>query len=91
MRITSWIHNAAIYCDDCKPDSRCSDDRCGDSECCPQPIFSTNDEADRNYAEMAFDVLVNPITNEKVNNKRAQAKVLETVRRMIRKQVLNVF
>lgn len=47
--------------------------------------------ADRSYAELAFDVLVNPITNEKVNNKRAQAKVLDTVRRMIRKQVLNVF
>ncbi len=46
MRITSWIHKAAIYCGDCKPDSRCSDDRCGDSECCPQPVFSTNDESD---------------------------------------------
>ena len=46
MRITSWIHNAAIYCDDCKPDNGCSDDRCLDSECCPQPVFSTSDEAD---------------------------------------------
>lgn len=46
MRVTSWTHNAAIYCDDCKPDNGCSADRCDDSECCPQPVFSTNDEAD---------------------------------------------
>ena len=46
MRITSWTYNASIYCDDCKPDNGCSDDRCLNSECCPQPVFSTSDEAD---------------------------------------------
>ena len=46
MEITSWTYNASIYCDDCKPDNGCSDDRCLDSACCPQPVFSTSDEAD---------------------------------------------
>lgn len=46
MEITSWIHNGAIYCDGCTPAKGCSDDRCLDSECCPQPVFSTSDEAD---------------------------------------------
>ena len=46
MEITSWTHNGAIYCDGCVPAKGCSDDRCDDSECCPQPVFSTGDEAD---------------------------------------------
>lgn len=46
MEITSWTHNGAIYCDGCAPAKGCSDDRCDDSDCCPQPVFSTSDEAD---------------------------------------------
>lgn len=65
MRIKSWAHNAAIYCDDCKPDSRCSDDRCGDSECCPQPVFSTSDEADTpQHCAACNAFLQNALTND---------------------------
>lgn len=65
MRITSWIHNAAIYCDDCKPDNGCSDDRCLDSECCPQPVFSTSDEADTpQHCEACNAFLENALTGD---------------------------
>lgn len=65
MRVTSWTHNAAIYCDDCKPDSGCSDDRCLDSECCPQPVFSTSDEADTpQHCETCNAFLKNALTGD---------------------------
>lgn len=65
MRITSWTHNAAIYCDDCKPDNGCSDDRCLDSECCPQPVFSTDDEADMpQHCETCNAFLENALTGD---------------------------
>ena len=65
MRVTSWTHNAAIYCDDCKPDNGCSDDRCLDSECCPQPVFSTSDEADTpQHCEACNAFLENALTGD---------------------------
>ena len=66
MEITSWTHNGAIYCDDCKPDNGCSDDRCdGDSDCCPQPVFSTSDEADTpQHCETCNTFLENSLTRK---------------------------
>ena len=72
MEITSWTHNAAIYCDDCKPDNGCSDDRCdGDSDCCPQPVFSTSDESDTpQHCAVCNVFLENALTSDGVERLR---------------------
>ena len=65
MEITSWTYNASIYCDDCKPDNGCSDDRCLDSGCCPQPVFSTSDESDTpQHCEECNVFLENALTGD---------------------------
>lgn len=65
MEITSWTHNGAIYCDGCAPVKGCSDDRCDDSECCPQPVFSTSDEADTpQHCETCNTFLENSLTRK---------------------------
>lgn len=64
MEITSWTHNGAIYCDGCAPAKGCSDD-CDDSECCPQPVFSTSDEADTpQHCEACNGFLENALTGD---------------------------
>lgn len=46
MRIESWSYQAALYCDDCRPDNGCKDpEGCDDSDCCPQPNFSSESDS----------------------------------------------
>lgn len=41
--IVAWAYNAALYCPRCEPAAGCPDKECRDSECCPQPVFASDE------------------------------------------------
>lgn len=61
MTPTGYAYNGDVYCPECIPDNECSED-CLNSDCCPQPFFSTEETDSERYCSSCFEYIDTTLT-----------------------------